>query len=82
MKADVYFNKGRTKILLLVPGTKPDTLPEKGQAFAAGLEFQSTWEIDPDKPRIGLNQKEALISLQEKGYYAATVDIRVEEVDN
>ena len=80
MKADVYLDKTRQKILLLNPGGNVADLPEKAQKFAADLEFHDHWEIDPASPRIGLNQKEAIQSLELKGYYAATAHFRIEEV--
>lgn len=80
MKADVYLDKTRQKILLVPPGGKIADLPEKAQQFAADLKLHDQWVIDPASPRIGLDQKEALQSLELKGYYAATAQFRIEEV--
>jgi len=81
MKADVYMSNPREKILLLTAGKQIASLPEKAQEFAKGLGLHSQWEIDPATPRIGLDQKAALESLQNHGYYAATAGISVEIVE-
>lgn len=81
MKADVYMSNPREKILLLTAGKQIASLPEKAQEFAKGLGLHSQWEIDPATPRIGLDQKAALESLQNNGYYAATAGISVEIVE-
>ncbi|MDT9673865.1 hypothetical protein F6R97_04245 [Pseudomonas sp. JV414] len=81
MKVDAYMSNPRKKLLLVLPGKDISELPAEVQKFAQDLKLHDQWDLVPTAPRVGLNIAEAIESVNAKGYYASTAEVRVEMVE-